>query len=290
MFSFLNKPYPADKSLAKGLRNAIGVSIFLIAFFFIFKPFGLNQVPFESRWKIILLYGLINFISVFFVLHILKYILPIFQKEEAWVIWKEILSFILLFILITFGCLIANSIYFNVPFVFVNFLFLFVCVLSFGSLPVGFSIVTKYTRRLKENLAEARKINEAISNSNTQISTEIPAEELIPFHSDNKNESLSLHPKQFLFAESSANYVTVHYLKEGIAKKEMLRTTMKKLISNVAEVTHIVRCHRSFIVNLNHIKHVEGDSRGYEINLNHTEHQVPVSRSYISIIKSFLKA
>lgn len=290
MFLFLNKPYPADKSLRNGLKNAIGVAIFLIVFFLLFKPFGLDEVPFESRWKIIIFYGLINFVSIFFVLHILKYILPIFQKEEKWVIWKEILSFFLLFVLITLGCLTANFIYFGAPFRLFNFLILFTYVISFGSLPVGFSIVTKYTRRLKENLAEARRINEAISSSKEKIPIEDPIEELISFYSDNKNESLELFAHQFLFAESSANYVTIHYIKEGLTKKEMLRTTMKTLVNNLSTFSQIVRCHRSFIVNLNHIENVEGDSRGYEINLNHTEFQVHVSRSYIPIVKSFLKA
>ncbi len=286
MLSFLNKPYPCDHSLSSGLKNALGVSFFLIVFFFIFQPFGIGNIAMKDRIIVILLYGLVNFVATLSILYLLKFVFPKFYDDEQWVVWKEIISFLFLFLAIDAGCLIVNTLYFNDPFGFPDFFLQFIYVLAFGSLPVGFSILMKYNRQLRKNLEEAKHINSAINSK--EENSEVVKVITIKLQSDNKNESLELSPTSFYAAESAANYVTVSHLMEGQIKKSLLRTTMKNMISDIGEVNHITRCHRSFIVNLNHIESIQGDSRGYEITLKNDAGIIPVSRSYIPTIKSYL--
>lgn len=288
MFKFLNKPYPSDHDFASGLKSATGVSIFLVIFFLIFQPFGISSVAPEIRYKAILLYGVVNFIATFLVFFLLKFIFPTFYREENWVIWKEIIRFIILFLFITVGCMLVNHALFDHSINLGKILLLYGFVLSIGVLPVSFSILSKYNRQLKKHLLEAQSMNDSISKTLDEFEDILEEENLITLHSDNKNEVLTLKPKQFLFAESSANYVTIHYTEDGILKKEMLRTTMKNLSNGLELQEHIIRCHRSFFINLNQIKNVSGDSRGYEIHLLQDMGVVPVSRSYIPTIKSFL--
>lgn len=289
MLKFLNKPYPSDHSFSHGIKSAISISIFLIIFFLIFQPFGIGEAPSDIRYKSIFFYGIANFISIITVFFLLKFIFPKFYQEENWVIWKEILLYIILFFFITVGCMLANHVNFNHPFNIGSIMTLYFLVISIGVLPVGFSILTKYNQQLKKHLKEAQAMNETISKILDESEEILEEENLITLHSDNKNEVLTLDPKQFFFAESSANYVTIHYLENGNPKKEMLRTTMKNLSNDLEVQENIVRCHRSFFINLNQIKNINGDSRGYEINLVQDMGTVPVSRSYISAVKSYLK-
>jgi hypothetical protein len=290
MFSVFNKPYPPNHNLKAVLKSAFSISIFLIIFFFIFKPFGINTVDTESRIKMVLSYGLVNFMVILTVLSIAKYAFPHLYKEETWTIVHEIISILLMFIIIAFGCMMVNNFYFendaNLP----TFLMLLSYVITFGVLPVGFSIILKYNSQLKKNLAEAKAINQVI-NTATDLDIIDKKEEDKPtiiLHSNNKNEEVSISPSDFYFAESSANYITIHYKKEGKVKKDMLRSTMKTLMADLVKQQQIIRCHRSFIVNIDMLQSIEGDSRGYEITLKDNVGKVFVSRSYIPNIKNHL--
>ena len=290
MFSIFKKPYPSNHNLNSGLKSALGISIFLIVFFFIFKPFGIDAVDIEGRIKMVLSYGFVNFAAIITVLSIAKYAFPRLYKEETWTIAHEVISILLIFIIIAFGCMMVNRFYFGSSANSPTFLLLLTYVITFGILPVGFSIVLKYNSQLKKNLAEANAINQVINTIPALdiVDKKEEKEPIILLHSHNKNEEISISPSDFYFAESSANYVTIHYKKEGELKKDMLRCTMKTLMADLAKQEQIIRCHRSFIVNLDMLQSIEGDSRGYEITLKDQIGKVFVSRSYIPNIKNHL--
>lgn len=52
-----------------------------------------------------------------------------------------------------------------------------------------------------------------------------------------------------LFFQSSDNYVTVFYHRNGSVRKELVRTTLKRLEKEL-DTGFFVRCHRSYIVNM----------------------------------------
>ncbi|MGK0391495.1 MAG: hypothetical protein ACI94Y_004260 [Maribacter sp.] len=291
MFSIFKKPYPSDHNLKTGLKSAFSISIFLIVFFFIFKPFGIGAVDLEGRMKMVLSYGVVNFGAIITVISLTRFALPRLYKEETWTVGHEVISILLIFTIIAFGCMTVNHFYFGSRANLSNFLLLLSYVITFGVLPVGFSIVLKYNSQLKKNLSEAKAINQVI-NTDTDLDIIDKKEEDKPtiiLHSNNKNEEVSISPSDFYFAESSANYITIHYKKEGKVKKDMLRSTMKTLMADLVKQQQIIRCHRSFIVNIDMLQSIEGDSRGYEITLKDNVGKVFVSRSYIPNIKKQLE-
>ncbi len=286
MFSFLQKPYPSKLGLKNGIQSAFGVSLFMVIFFLVFKPFGLGNLPTGILFKVVLFFSLVNAVATFLVIYGFSFLFPKFYNEDDWTIGREIILFLVLFLFISGGCSLVNIFYDFMPANFNTFLRVFLYVLAFGILPVGFSIMNKYNSQLRKNLAEAQAINQALSKGEQNISKE--KANLIKLHSDNKKEELLLNVKQFYFAESAANYVTLYYKNENAIQKQMLRTTMKKISSDLEGNSQIIRCHRSFILNLNHVEKVVGDSRAYEITMKDNAGKIPVSRSYIPTIKSVL--
>jgi len=104
----------------------------------------------------------------------------------------------------------------------------------------------------------------------------------------NTKDSLVLSPSKILYAEVIGNYVTIHFIKDDRVEKKSLRMTLSQIIEELSEYPEIVRCHRAFIVNTSNITNVRGNSQGYYLKLYAQEQEVPVSRSYIRIIKDKL--
>ena len=69
-------------------------------------------------------------------------------------------------------------------------------------------------------------------------------------------------------------------LKEIAKRKE----TVTKTITD----HNIFQCHRSFVVNLNNITSAQGNSNGYQLKLGTCPTIVPVSRTYVPKLKSFI--
>ena len=68
---------------------------------------------------------------------------------------------------------------------------------------------------------------------------------------------------------------------------QQLRTTLTSVLSDANEKS-IFQCHRSFIVNLSNIQSAHGNSNGYQLTVGDEHHTVPVSRSYVSKLRSFV--
>ena len=103
-------------------------------------------------------------------------------------------------------------------------------------------------------------------------------------------EKVTVEPRNFLFAESEANYVNVHYLKDNEVKTTMLRSTIKDVADAVCSCSNILRCHRAFIANMQQVHHLEGRSSGFMLVMNHQAGIVPVSKTYQQSVKTQLES
>lgn len=104
----------------------------------------------------------------------------------------------------------------------------------------------------------------------------------------NTKESIEISPKMILYAEVIGNYVTIHFIKNDKFEKKSMRITLSQIIKELNNYPEIVRCHRAFIVNTSYITNVRGNSQGYFLKLYNSDAEIPVSRSYIKIIKDKL--
>lgn len=102
-------------------------------------------------------------------------------------------------------------------------------------------------------------------------------------------EQIEVEPSSILFLTSESNYVKVLLLgADGKVQSKMLRQTMNNIEAQLNVYPHIIRCHRAFIVNLQHVTHASTSSAGLQLSIDATSLRVPVSKTYISIVKAIL--
>jgi DNA-binding LytR/AlgR family response regulator len=67
-----------------------------------------------------------------------------------------------------------------------------------------------------------------------------------------------------------------------------IHTTLTAVIEELKDYGNIFQCHRSFVVNVNNITSAKGNSNGYQLKLGSCANIIPVSRSYVPRLKSFI--
>jgi DNA-binding LytR/AlgR family response regulator len=109
--------------------------------------------------------------------------------------------------------------------------------------------------------------------------------ELLFIYDENENLELELSLNDFLFAESSNQYVLIYYLEGNDVKKRLVRTRLKTIIETFKDFP-VERCHRSFVINLLHVKMlIKRERKTFLIMEKLKEVYIPVSKSYLDSIK-----
>ena len=102
--------------------------------------------------------------------------------------------------------------------------------------------------------------------------------QFLTFYSDNNKDLLKINLKDFLFAQSAENYITIYYLSSNGEKKHLIRKTLKSLESEISDYNEIKRVHRSYLVHTGNINQVV--QKKDKIYLEIKSHSIPVSKSY----------
>lgn len=273
---FLTQPYPINDSPRHKTRSALVPAIFVCAFLFVFRPFGLHRFENQILFLVSLGYGAITFFTVLLNLFV---IVPLFSKvfdEIKWTVWKEILF--ILWIIFCVG--LINSLYslyiFNDTFS-IGYLVTFqVITLLVAVIPVTLNVLTMQLVLTRRNLKAAEELTDHMHHKRRLDSTN---GQIVTLHSDNKKEDLTLQVSDILYITSADNYIEVHYQEQGVEKKKLLRGTLKNAREDLRNYTAFYRCHRAWIVNLDRVESVTGNSQGYRLNLNGTDTIIPVSRN-----------
>jgi DNA-binding LytR/AlgR family response regulator len=104
---------------------------------------------------------------------------------------------------------------------------------------------------------------------------------------ERKND-LTIPINNLLYIEAQKNNVSVYYLKNGKLTTLEVHTTLTAVIEEMKAYGNIFQCHRSFVVNVNNITSAKGNSNGYQLILGSCTNSIPVSRSYVPRLKSFI--
>ncbi|MBB6500478.1 LytTR family DNA-binding domain-containing protein [Pedobacter cryoconitis] len=108
-----------------------------------------------------------------------------------------------------------------------------------------------------------------------------------PIEDEKGKVILILHPDHLLFLKSEDNYVDVYYLLGGEVRKELIRTTLKK-IEEKCTYPGLVRVHRSYAINVKHVSSSRKTPKGYLLQFDLLpDLQIPVSASYQKQISAF---
>lgn len=104
-----------------------------------------------------------------------------------------------------------------------------------------------------------------------------PTGDLIHIKDDQDRIKLSVKPEDVLYFESTDNYVSVYMTTTDEVRKQLVRTTLKKLKSEVPS-GHFLRCSRSIVVNKGNISAVEQKAGNVILRIHLLDYPIRVSR------------
>ena len=106
----------------------------------------------------------------------------------------------------------------------------------------------------------------------------IDTETYLSFQSVNGKDILRTKLQDFLFANASENYVTIHYKTNESNKQHLIRKTLKALEEEFKSFSEITRIHRSYLINTSNVQAVKQNNG--KVFLEISGQEIPVSKSY----------
>jgi len=269
--NFLHQPYPFYEDNKSVLLRLLVISGSIIFVLTVLQPFGTAE--FQHPYKNLFLagYGAIAFLAFAFVFLVLPFVFPAQFRDEKWVVWKQILLFLLgLFITFCASFLYLNW-FFDTPFDLNSLLGFGLSMGAISLIPTAILTAIEYNRQLKKYQSGAK-------TANAQLTKQTESKTKITLYDENKKESFSAYSDEINFIQAANNYVEIHFRKDNTSQKTLLRNSLidieKQVFSN-----SILRCHRSYLVNINNVEKISGNAQGYRLHFALlTDMSVPVSR------------
>lgn len=276
-------------------------------FFAVFQPFGLSEFG-MMKWALlagILGIGLFScMVSEFLVVYVLRMPFDLsktpvytFRRGVAFQFFNVVLlSVAIAWFLDRYACSSTIDNHWS----YTNFLGVFAACLC-ATTTIGLYWRNVYLRMYYfQQLEEAQLLNGVLMERARQAemnpSGKLPATDSAPEQSTDKvllegttKERLEISVRDFLYAESEGNYVSVCHRQQGTVKRTLLRTSIKRVVSAVSPYAEIMQCHRTFLVNLRQVDRVEGRSSGIGLQMKYCNDTIPVSKSYVNEVKERIK-
>ena len=246
--------------------------VFLILY--LLQPFGFSMYQ-GNKFLTSLLFGAVTFGCCY----VFGLLVRPFQKSiSPWRIWHEVLTVLAMVVFVGLCNSILFSFVFHTPITFGLCLLFLYWTLIIGAIISVFSVGINYHRHLRNQL-------ETLLDKTTEAQTDI----LVTIHDTNvRGNDLQLPINDLLYVEAQKNNVAVCYVKGGKPSTVELHTTLTAVLDDLKAYENIFQCHRSFVVNLNNITSAQGNSNGYQLRLGNCQTMVPVSRSYVPKLRSFI--
>jgi hypothetical protein len=279
---YIQQPFPYPG--ANWNKDIIFLSLFVSLFLVVFQPININ---FEYKLIILAGYGLISYLTGA-ILHLFCLnLFPNYFKEETWTIKRHFIWYCVQFFFIG----ITNHVYsiHLIPFhpKGIEGLILFEFrAFSLGIPLIIIQVAVTYNYLLTKNLKEVIEINKKLLQPIKPDSTD----DVIRLKSDNEKDTFEVIEKELLYIESVGNYIQIFYQKNGTTQNTLLRCSLKKAESYLANRSGITKCHRAYLVNLRYVTYVKGNSQGYKLFMNPSETEIPVARNYAKTIKEQIES
>lgn len=253
---------------------------------FILTPFNFSNFPLYSRLIYALISALIVSSSVWWVVLGMRYIFPVWTKDESWTIGKEIMLFVLVVTVIVvshFGLFLFQDSK-ETPILLFQQVVLRTVAISIFPI-IGLVFFEQYNHRTKQ-LKRALVLNKAIREFHFQKENEPNAtkseQDMVWFFGENGKPVCQLDTKMIQFIKAEGNYIEVYYLNElSTSKKQLIRNKLSEAEKSLSQ-PYFWRVHRSFIANLNQVETVSGNARDLELAMKESAESVPVSRAMAS--------
>lgn len=281
----LTAVFPYTRGFIPEIISTLKVCFIVTLIFSYLKPFGLEA----SSTTIILGFGIAVFISALFNIIVSLYVVRNMINEEKWCVWKEIIR-ALTYLCINIIAIILYATYnFDINLHLVTIIRFIGVTIFLAIIPISLRVVNINNWLLRNKLKEAQQLNDMLKESPTEIKGKTIKKEDNPIElkSNIVNDIVKTTDDNLLFIEAEKNYIIITELIDNIPQTTLLRLSIIKALEQIESKT-IIRCHRSFIVNLKLVKKVTGNSQGLKLMLNDSLKQIPVSRSYLKLVKEKL--
>ena len=272
--SFLTRKYPFEQS-RHWLRDSLAYSVIVVAILYFLQPFGFSAYP-GNKFLATLSFGLVTFLcSLLYGMTVLRLME---RTIKTWRIWHQGVAILGLIVFIA----ICNFLLFTLPYpntMSLRFFLLFLYwTLIIGVIITAVSMSVSYNRHLRNQM-------ESLLSNTSEEQEDIS----ITIHDNNvRGNDLHIPINDLLYIEAQKNNVTVCYKKEGKTEHTDMHTTLTAVLEELADYENIFQCHRSFVVNLNNITSARGNSNGYQLTLGECTHTIPVSRTFVPKLKTFI--
>jgi LytTr DNA-binding domain-containing protein len=284
----LKEPYPYEDNQLVIIRNDVAISIFVVLFLIIFKPFKLDSIDIYSLKGIGIFigYGLVTFIISYVYDWLIRISFSKYFDEQNWNVGKQIFSVISTVFFIGLGNLFYSHFMGFVGLSGTTMLSFQLYTILIAIFPVTILTLIGRVRYLKKNLEQAEAINNDLKNPIISPDDTLPN---IKFTSENEKDVIELTLGQFIYAESADNYTDVVYMENEIIRRVLIRSSLKRLIAQNPNPS-IFSPHRAYIVNLRKISHIKGNAQGYQLHMEGATETIPVSRRNAAKLKEQLSA
>ena len=271
--SYLTRKYPFPIS-SHWLRDCALYCVIVFLILYLLQPFGFSMYR-GNKLLLALLFGAVTFGCCLLYGFAER---PLIQRVSPWRIWHEVLSILALVLFIGICNFFVCAWVFHIPVTPGFFLMFLYWTLIVGMFVTVCSVSLNYYRYLRNQL-------ETLLDKTTDQQADIT----VTIHDTNvRGNDLQLSINDLLFIEAQKNNVAVSYMNDGHVATTELHTTLAAVLDDLRDYENIFQCHRSFVVNLNNITSAQGNSNGYQLRLGNCPTIVPVSRTYVPKLRSFI--
>ena len=270
---FLNQPFHLLDRKQNRWLLIITIGVYTIFFMNLYHPFNVNNLYRDDTIPMFIIlsgFGIFGMVVLMISQLLIREVLNIRAVKMSGIILWFFVELILLSITMYFiygdtsfrGSDMANEIYLMIKYTILVLIIPYAGVLFYLS-----------TTQKGEN------IDTLLNASN----------HLVNILDENGTLHMAIDLDQLLFIKSADNYVAVYYIKDDKSKKELVRTTLKRLETELDEYP-IRRCHRSYMVNINKISVSMKSNQGLSLALkNFSDETIPVSKNYKAFFTRLLK-
>lgn len=299
MLPFFKKPYPYNPLSKKELVRNFLIGVFVAFFLIVFQPFDISLWQTPHKVLKLLGFGFVSFICPMIFKVFLELVAKRSEPGKNWKVWKEVVAFLTALLLIAVGNLLYARLIGIVELGLGDFLLAIFVTFLLAIFPLTANIAMKYNRFLALNQKDAQEIGQELKSYEQRLAESMAQHEehasheeplLLRLIAENERDRLELLPEDLLYIESADNYSNVVYLKNGSPSRQLIRSSLKRLETQIA-LPYIIRCHRSYMVNIRQIEDVSGNAQGYKLSFKTPGiDPVPVSRNYGPDVLAHLKA
>lgn len=272
--SILTRKYPF---LLHGhwAKDCLIYSLIVVGILYFLRPFGFNGFG-GNKLLTALIFGAVTFCCCALYGQLVFH--PLQRRARVWRIWHQALGVLGMVLFIGICNYFTFSLLFKLRLKW-EYFWMFLCwTLIIGVVVTVCSTSIDYFRFLRGRL-------DALLDKTTQEQENIT----VCIHDSRvRGNDVSLPINDLLYIEAQKNNVAVCYVQDGKLVQEEIQSTLSGVLEDLAEYRNIFQCHRSFVVNLNNISSAKGNSNGYTLELGGGLATIPVSRSFVPKLKSFI--